>query len=324
MRRTTTIGVCLLILFAASAGAAALDTLTVCSFNINRLGTYAEKDVQALAHVLAHYDIVVIQGIVAPPYEGAFPNGESYQPSGKVAEFFDEMTIRHGFGYVLSEEDTGKRLINHSNEPWTEWFAVFYDPTKLEPATGLPQTFLSEDVTANPAFDRVPYAFPLRHLETGFDFVLVSVHLHEGLAEVDRARRAEELEAIFAWIDGQTTGETEYIVLGSMNFADCGEILTCAPSECLFLNPTYSGDCLATDATLAPGHPHDGVLFTQRVEVDYVLGLRVIDLVAGLAAVWNPFGEPIEDAYGDLDFVRKISDHNPIVFRFQLASGDWD
>ena len=234
------------------------------------------------------------------------------------------MTVHWGYSYILSEEDTGKRLINHSNEPWTEWFAVFYDPTKLEPAPGLPQTFLAEDVTANPVFDRVPHAFSLRHLETGFDFVLISVHLADGLAEAARAKRAAELGAIAAWIDGQPTEETEYIVLGSMNFADCTEILASIPDEFRFLNPTYSGTCLATDATLAPSYPRDGVLFTQRVEVDYVFGLRVIDLVAGLAAVWNPFAEPIETAYGDLGFVRQISDHNPIVFTFQLASGDWD
>jgi len=322
MRRT--IAVSLSILLSASVGAAALDTLTVCSFDINQLGYYAEKDVRALAHVLANYDIVVIQGIVAPPYEGAFPNGDPYQPNGKVGEFFDEMTARWGYSYILSEEDTGKRLIDHSNEPWTEWFVVFYDPAKLEPAAGLPQTFLAEDVTANPVFDRVPYAFSLRHLETGFDFILISVHLREGSKEEDKAKRAAELGAIRAWIDGQPTEETEYIVLGSMNFADCAEILTSIPDEFHFLNPTYSGTCLATDATLAASYPYDGVLFTQRVEVDYVFGLRVIDLVAGLAAVWNPFDEPIETAYGDLGFVRRISDHNPIVFTFQLASGDWD
>jgi len=97
MRRT--IAVSLFILFAASVGAAALESLTVCSFDINQLGYYAEKDGRALAHVLANYDVVVIQGIVAPPYEGTFPNGDPYQPNDKVGEFFDEMTIRHGFGY---------------------------------------------------------------------------------------------------------------------------------------------------------------------------------------------------------------------------------
>ncbi len=322
MRRT--IFVILFILLTASVGAAALESLTVCSFDTNELGYSAEKDVRALAHVLAGYDIVVVQGIVAPPYEGAFPNGDPYRPDAEVAEFFDEMTDRWGYAYVLSEEDTGRRLINHSNEPWTEWYVVFYDPAKLEPAAGLPRAFLAEDVTANPVFDRVPYAVSLRRIETGFDFVLISVHLHEGEKEEDRAKRATELGAIVDWIDGQTTGETEYIIVGNMQFADCGEILTCAPSGWRFLNPTYGGDCLATDATLAPNRPYDGILFTQRVEVDHAFGLRVIDLVTGLAAIWDPFGEPIETAYGDLGFVRRISDHNPIVFRFQLASGDWD
>ncbi len=322
MRRTT--GIALLVLLAASIGAAALESLTVCSFNINQLGTYEEKDVRALAHVLANYDIVVIQGIVAPPYGGTFPNGEPLQPEARVAEFFDEMTLRWGYAYVLSEEDTGKRLLNHSNESWTEWYAVFYDPAKLEPADGLPRGFLADDVTANPTFDRVPYAFPFRHIDTGFDFVMTSVHLHEGPNEEDRARRASELAAVAAWIDDQPFDETEYLVVGTMNFADCSEILTCTPDSCRFLNPTYSGDCVPTDATLTPSRPYDGVLFTQRVEVDYVFGLRVIDLVGGLAAVWNPFAEPVVDAYSELGFARVLSDHNPVVFQFQLASGDWD
>jgi len=117
MRRETLAVV--LILLAASTGAAAFESLTVCSFDINQLGHYAEKDVRALAHVLGNYDVVAVQGIVAPPYEGAFPDGEAYEPDAQVAQFFDEMTRRWGYAYVLSEEDTGRRLIHHSNEPWT-------------------------------------------------------------------------------------------------------------------------------------------------------------------------------------------------------------
>jgi hypothetical protein len=322
MRRTT--GIVLLVLLASSAGAAALESLTVCSFDINQLGFYAEKDVRALAHVLANYDIVAVQGIVAPPYEGTFPDGEPYEPRAEVAAFFDEMTLRWGYAFVLSPEDTGRRLTHHSNEPWTEWFVVFYDPAKLEPASGLPGGFLAEDVTANPAFDRVPYAFALRHLDTGFDFVLISVNLHEGTGETDRSKRADELTAIAAWIESHKAEETEFLIVGGMGFADCAEILQSTPTDYRFLNPTYGGECLATDATLAPSHPYDAVVFTQRVEVDYVFGLRVIDLVAGLAAIWNPFAEPTPSAYRELGFVRRVSDHNPVVFRFQLASGDWD
>jgi hypothetical protein len=322
MRRT--IGIALLVLLAASVGATALESLTVCSFNINQLGAIEEKNVRALAQVLAGFDIVLVQGIVAPPYDGTFPNGDPLVPDAKVAEFFDEMTARWGYAYVLSEEDTGKRLLHHSNEAWTEWHAAFYDESKLEPGGELVRGFLADDVTANPTYDRVPYAFPFRHIDTGFDFVMISVHLHKGTDEEDSAKRAAELAAVKAWIDARTEAETEFLIVGTLSFADCAEILTCAPEGCRFLNPTYAGDCLATDASLAPSRPHDGVLFTQRVEVDYVFGLRVIDLVYGLAAIWNPLGEPFEDAYGELGFVGEMSDHNPIVFRFQLASGDWD
>jgi len=324
MRRSTTIGILVCAVLAISFGAGALESLTVCSFNINQLGQYPEKDSRALAHVLAGFDVVVVQGITAPPYDGTFPNGDPYEPNSDVAEFFDEMTDRWGYAYALSEEDTGKRLLNHSNEPWTEWFAAFYDPEKLSPSENLPNGYLAEDVSAHAMFDRVPHAFSFRHIDTAFDFVVISVHLHSGASAADRARRAEEVGAISMWIGEQETGETEYIILGSLNFVDCGEVLGCTPSTCQFLNPTYSGACLATDATLDPQWPHDGVLFTQRVEVDFVFGLRVIDLVRGLEAIWNPLGEPIETAYRTLGFDRMISNHNPIVFRFQLASGDWD
>ena len=322
MRRTTIV-LCFALL-AFSVGVSALETLTVCSFNINQLGAMEEKDGRALAHVLANYDIVVIQGIVAPPYEGTFPNGDPYEPVAEVAEFFGEMTGRWGYALLLSAEDTGRRLLHHSNAPWTEWATLFYDPRKLEPAEDLPGGYIAEDVSAHPDYDRVPHAFPLRHIDTGFDFMLLSVNLREGSGAEDRARRAAELDAIATWIDRRTFDETEFLIVGSLNFVDCFEALSCTPTGCHFLNPTYDGTCIATDATLAPSLPLDGVLFTQRVEVDHVFGLRVIDLVSGLAAVWNPFSEPIEEAYYDLDFARMISDHNPVVFRFQLASGDWD
>jgi len=314
----------LLILWAASLGAAAMEWLSVCSFDIHDLGYYEEKDVRALAHTLSAYDIVAIQGIVAPPYAGTFPDGEPYVPEPSVAAFFDEMTVRWGYAYILSEEDTGKRLIHHSNEPWTEWFALFYDPAKLEPASPLPRGFLAEDRTANPVYDWVPYAFPLRHLGTGFDFVVVSVRLHEGSAEQDRAKRASELEAIAAWIRGQLTAETEFLIVGNMGFADCAEILAGVPSDLRFLNPDHTGACHMTDAAPQPRSPADAILFVRRVQVDHVFGLRVIDLYRGLAAIWNPDGDPIEAAYADRRFAARISDRNPVVVRFQTASGDYD
>ena len=306
------------------SGVATADSLTVCSINIKWLGYYEERECEALGHVLSNYDVIVIQEIVAPPYPGTFPNGDPYKPDPEVTAFFDEMTQARGYDYLVSEEDTGRSMANHYNSSWTEWYAVFYDPTKLEPAFGLPQEFIADDVTANPVFDRVPHAFSLRHVETGFDFVLISVHLHAGDGPAHEVKRAGELEAIAAWVDAQIHDEEHYIVLGDMNFEDCSEILAIVPDDYRFLNPDPSGNCHGTNTSLGTKHPYDNVLYTQEVPLDPIFGMRVIDLVTGLAAIWNPFAEPIEEAYSELDFVKRISDHNPIVFTIELPSGDQD
>ena len=313
-----------MVIISLISGVTTADSLTVCSINIKWLGYYEERECEALGHVLSNYDVIVIQEIVAPPYPGTFPNGEPYKPDPEVTAFFDEMAQARGYDYLLSEEDTGRSSANHYNSSWTEWYAVFYDHTKLEVASGLPQEFIADDVTANPAFDRVPHAFSLRHLETGFDFVLISVHLRAGDGQAHEVKRAGELEAIAAWVDAQTSDEEHYIVLGDMNFEDCSEILAIVPDDFLFLNPDPSGNCLGTNTSLGTKHPYDNVLYTQEVPLDPIFGMRVIDLVTGLAAIWNPFGDPIEEAYSELDFVKRISDHNPIVFTIQLPSGDQD
>ena len=302
----------------------AAETLTLCSFNIKWLGYSDERNCEALGLVLSNYDVIVVQEIVAPPYPGAFPDGAAYRPDAEVTAFFDEMTQVRGYDYLLSVEDTGMQVTNQQNSSRTEWFAIFYDPDKLEAAPGLPMQFIAADVTAHPVFDRVPYAFSLRDVETGYDFVLVSVHLHAGTAAADALDRQAELQGIADWIDAQPTDEEHYIVLGDMNFKDCDEVLASVPEGLRYLNPGYDDTCHATNTSLHTERPYDNVLYTRGVAVDVIFGLRVIDLVDGLAAVWNPLGEPIEDAYSDLDFVGQFSDHNPILFVITPASADWD
>ena len=102
----------------------------------------------------------------------------------------------------------------------------------------------------------------------------------------------------------------------------CGSHAGGPRAICRNLRP--SGDCLGTNASLGTKHPYDNVLYTEEVPVDETFGMRVIDLVTGLSAIWNPFGEPIEEAYEELDFVKRISDHNPIVFRIKLPTQDRD
>ena len=81
-------------------------TISICSFNIQFLGNSSARHNSALSEVINNYDIVVVQELVAPPFTGSYPNGDSYKADSEAAVFFEEMTSR-GFSYVLSEEDTG-------------------------------------------------------------------------------------------------------------------------------------------------------------------------------------------------------------------------
>ena len=311
------------LLTAVTVSAVAVETLTIASVHVKWLGFYEERNCEALAHALSTYDVVVVQGIVAPPYEGTYPDGSAFQPDLEVAEFFDEMTVERGFAYLLSSEDTGAAILNHSNTTRTEWYAVFYDPARLEPAPDVYDTFLADDVSAHPDYDRVPYAFGLRYRDTGFDFALIAVHLHWGRNAEDSQRRTEELAAIAEWIADQPD-EEHFIILGDMNFEACNEALAVVPAGFDVLNPNAFGECLDTTTDLDVRTPADNAFTSDSVRVDRVFGMRVIDLVSGLSAIWNPLGEPIEDAYDDLDFVGQLSDHNPIVFKIDVPSGDND
>ena len=58
-----------------------VDTISICSFNIQFLGHFKARDNNTLSEVLKPYDIVVIQEMVAPPVSGTFPsNGQKHKP----------------------------------------------------------------------------------------------------------------------------------------------------------------------------------------------------------------------------------------------------
>ncbi len=105
------------------------DTISICSFNIQFLGNFNKRDDPALGAILAGFDIVVVQELVSPPYEGEFPNGDEFKPDAQSAEFFDVMTAL-GFEYELSVEDTGTGDTIHKNGSSTEWWVVFYKPDR--------------------------------------------------------------------------------------------------------------------------------------------------------------------------------------------------
>lgn len=299
------------------------ETLSICSFNIKWLGYSSTRDCATLARFLSNFDVVVIQETVAPPYDNTFPNGESFRPDPEVTLFFEEMIQVHKFEYLLSVADSGSSKTN-DNSPSTEWFAAFYDPRKLEPAEYLPTAFIDEPIVANEVYDRVPHAFSLRHLLTGFDFVMISVHLHTGHTRADVQTRSQELAAISTWVSERENGETHYVILGDMNFRDCEELLAGIPPGFIFPDPQINGACIDTSTSPNQEHPYDFAFHTNAVQMDPIVGLCVIDLVASLSAIWNPLGEPINQAYAEYGFVDVFSDHNPIAFRIEVPLGDSD
>ena len=60
---------------------------------------------------------------------------------------------------------------------------TYYKSNKVGPATDIPSGFLATDRSANPSYERVPYAFDFRTPDNNLDFVLISVHLAPGAAE---------------------------------------------------------------------------------------------------------------------------------------------
>ena len=53
-------------------------------------------------------------------------------------------------------------------------------------------------------------------IERGVDFVLISVHLEPNAGATNAARRAHELASVAEWIDEESGGERDFIILGDM------------------------------------------------------------------------------------------------------------
>ncbi|MBY0452446.1 MAG: hypothetical protein K2P92_05370, partial [Bdellovibrionaceae bacterium] len=151
------------------------DKLKVCTFNIQFLGNYKNRDNHALADYMkkSSCDMVVVQELIAPPniatlYSAqpemankvyTFPDHTPIVPNEGNTDFFKEMRMAGFDKFWLSDQDTGNSETNQSNGTATEWFVVFYKNWLVSPKLSLPHGFLHSDVTHNPRFDRVPYAF---------------------------------------------------------------------------------------------------------------------------------------------------------------------
>ena len=286
----------------AAPAATPLQRVSVVSFNIQFLGLSKSRDNEALASLLDPFDLVIVQELVAPPYPGRFPDGTPYKPDPEAAAFFDVMKT-HGFHYVLSQEDTGSGPKNHLNSSATEWFVAFYRPGAIRPAPDLYTGFLAEDRTDNPDFERVPYAFGFR--AGSEDLVFISVHLQPGDGAADRVRRAHELGAVFDWIAERPGPEKDYVVLGDMNLADCGELSAVLPRYWESLNRT----CLPTNTNVSGPKPYDHVM--RRIDytaAEIPMEFEVINLASRMRPSWRGPG-PYP---GDRKSTRLNSSHTDI------------
>ncbi len=291
-------------------------SITICSFNIQFLGHFKKKDNAALANLLKPYDIVVIQEMVSPPISGTFPDGAEFSADPEAKAFLDAMTF-HGFSYALSDEDTGPVEIIHSNATSTEWWIVFYKDESVDIACDLPHGFLASDRSANPDFERVPYAFPFRIDGTSTDFILIPVHLAPDASA--SSKRKTELVAIQNWINANDDVESDFIILGDMNIEDAEELAEITPLGFISLNDEcYRTNTLKNSSTSGGAKPYDHVMYRPNAtseEIDEDFDIKVLSLIDSMKTSWTGSAPYPGDPYNHNEFRQYYSDHNPVIFR---------
>lgn len=297
------------------------ETVSVCSFNVQFLGSSEVRDNQALAAIVRNYDVVTIQEVIAPPTEIVAPNGDRLVADPEVTTFFQAMQ-QQGFSYWLSEEDTGPGSKIHNNGASTEWWVTFFKPAVVQPANDLPHGFLAADRSDNPDYDRVPYAFSFRHASGKLDFVLISVHLQPGFWSREQKRRYHELHAITKWIDSQTGPERDYIILGDCNIANERELTAILPVGYQSLN----WNCRPTNTNPNGPKPYDHVFFRfiYTAEIDCKGGLVIDDIITSLAPTWMQPAPYPGKPYDHNKFRKYYTDHCPIHFHLRVLAADDD
>ncbi|MGF1719262.1 hypothetical protein L4D20_04355 [Vibrio kyushuensis] len=296
------------------------NQLSIVTYNNKFVGHYKLKDNEAIANILSNYDLVFIQELVAPPYDGSYPNGKKYRSDPESKGFFEGM-ISAGFNYVLSEEDTGASSTNHSSTTSTEWFVAFYKPGIVQPKPSLIQGFVDLDRSNNDVFDRVPYAFSFKHIKTKTDFVVISTHLAAGASPTDGLKRSRELDRIYSWVESNKDKDDNFIILGDMNFKNCAEISSSVSDDYNALNKGIN--CKKTNVSNNP-KPYDNVLIlkTNNTDIKYIPGIEVVELRDKMLEFWPEDSQAHYpgDPYDGNKFSQYYSDHNPVLFYISTYS----
>ena len=295
------------------------EELKICSFNIQFLGHFKNKENKTLAKFLNPYDIVVIQEMVAPPLNGKYSDKSWYKKDIESASFVNEMRL-NGFSYWLSTEDTGPKK-NHTASTASEWWVVFYKKNKIKADSSRFYGFISFPLSANTNYERVPFAFPFQSVNEKTTFTLIPVHLKPGSRKEDQLRRQEELNNIFNWTTSQKEKNKDFFVLGDCNIYKLEEFIPFEKEGFFSLNK----GCLPTNTklyeSLKKGKPYDHIFYNNFSKEDIKKNsFKVIDIRKELLKMNS---SNVVMPYDHKSFRTRYSDHLPISFEL-LVNKDSD
>lgn len=291
--------------------------LRIVSFTVDNLGVYSSRQNRALACLLGSYDLVAIHDLAVPPYAGAYADGEPYRPDPAAAGFFDAMR-QLGFAYAIGPEDTGPGQQNKLTSGVNAWPVVFYKPGVLQPAGDRPSGYVEPDRSANPNYDFVPFALPLRTADGRFDLLLVTAKLAEKPEQANRRR--DELWALSQWIAAHGRGERDVLVLAQTAFASCGERDAALPGGWVAVDPA----CRITD--VARKKPADGAFLLEgtTATLEGFDGVRIVEAMYPFW-VYDRGGEYPGSPYNPALFDQYYSGSTPVALRLlPPAAGDLD
>lgn len=278
------------------------------------MGHFQTRENVILAEIVKDNDIVVVQEMVASPVDGFYPDGSSYKKDKESAAFVDEMK-KQGFSYWMSNEDTGPKK-NHTPTPASEWWIVFY-----KSKTVLPDTvnrfygFISEPLTKNTSYQRVPYAFPFKSVKGKSNFTLISVHLQPGDSSTEKVIRQKELKGLFKWVSTQTEKNKDFYVLGDCNIYKQEEFIAYKENGISSLNEKCENTNSSLYRGVDKGYPYDHVFYSTFSKEDLILNsFQVVDLKKEIEKISAP-DQFILDPYEHDYFRTKFSDHLPVTFK---------
>lgn len=286
------------------------DTLNICSFNIQFLGNFKNKDNVTLSKILKPFDIVVIQELVAPPFPGKFPDNIPFKVDEESKAFYTEMK-KQGFACWLSTEDTGPTN-NHINSTASEWWIIFYKTAKVRGDSTRFHGFVSQPLVANPNQDRVSFIFPFKSVKGNTTFSLIPVHLNPGDSKEDYSRRQVEFNYLFNWTKTQTEMNKDFLILGDCNIYKADEFTPFKKLDFYSLNDKCKSTNTKIYESQEKGKPYDHIFYNSNSKEDLILSsFEVHDLKAQVKAI-NPGN--ITEPYDHDDFRAKYSDHLPVSF----------